>query len=200
MLELHYAPKTISVAVAIALEETGQTYTLRKVDFASGAQQGAAYLKLNPKGRVPTLIADGATLTETGAILEFIAPKLVPQDPWAAAKMRELSYYLAGTMHVAHAHKMRGARWVDDAAAQEAMQAKVPETMTACCAYLEATLALAPFAMGAEMTAVDPYLFMVAGWAEGDGVDMGQFPKLRGFLEMMTARDSVKIVTAKGLL
>ena len=64
MLKLHYAPGTISVAVAIALEEAGLAYEPVKVDFASAEQTAAPYLALNPKGRVPTLVTEaGTTLT-----------------------------------------------------------------------------------------------------------------------------------------
>ena len=107
MLKLHYAPGTISVAVAIALEEAGLAYEPVKVDFASAEQTAAPYLALNPKGRVPALIGDdGTVMTETGALLDYIAalaPQagLLPADAQSAAHMRGVMYYLASTMHVA---------------------------------------------------------------------------------------------------
>ena len=58
MLILHYAPNTISVAVAIGLEETRVDYDPVKVDFANAAQTKAEYLAINPKGRVPTLVTE----------------------------------------------------------------------------------------------------------------------------------------------
>ncbi len=200
MLKLHYAPRTISIATAIALEEVGAAYEAVPVDFASGAQHGADYLAVNPKGRVPALETPGGILTETGALLEYAAPALVPDDPLNAARMRELMYYLASTMHVAHAHKMRGSRWADQQSSFDDMAAKVPETMTACCDYLEATLPLAPFALGSAMTCADPYLYMVLSWAPGDGVDIAAFPKLSAFAAMMQARDSLKTLTKRGFL
>ncbi len=200
MLRLHYAPRTISVATAIALEEAGVAYEGVLVDFASGAQQGAAYLAVNPKGRVPTLETPDGIMTETGALLEYVAPALVPGDPWQAARMREVMYYLASTMHVAHAHKMRGNRWADQQSSFDDMTAKVPETMTACCQYVEDTLPLAPFALGDKMSCADPYLYMILSWAPGDGVDMAPFPKLRAFMAMMEGRASVTSLTARGFL
>ncbi|MEO1778732.1 MAG: glutathione S-transferase N-terminal domain-containing protein, partial [Pseudomonadota bacterium] len=110
-MKLFAAPGTISVAVAIALEEAGVAYDLHMLDFASGAQRDAAYRAINPKGRVPALALDsGTVLTETGAILDFVAahdPRLMPADPVHAAQARAVMYYLASTMHVNHAHKMR---------------------------------------------------------------------------------------------
>ena len=200
MLTLHIAPGTVAVASAVMLREAGVEHRLVKVDFAAQEQRSAAYLAKNPKGRVPLLETPEGLLTETGAILECIAPAYVPRDPWAAAQMRETMYYLASTMHVAHAHKMRGTRWADREESLADMRAKVPETMTACCAYLEGHLALAPFAQGSEITCADPYLFAVLRWSPGDRVEMAAFPKLSAFLAMMAARDSVTSLAAEGWL
>jgi len=202
-MHLHYAPGTVAISVAIALEEAGLAHEATALDFSNGDQRSADYLALNPKGRVPALITDAGVLTETGAILDYIgtrAPELVPADPFHAARMREAMYYLASTLHVAHAHKLRGARWADQPTSIADMQAKVPETMTACCAYLEARYEFAPFTLGQQLTLADPYMFVACGWATGDGVDMAAFPKLSAFLTMMRDRDSVQAVIAKGML
>ena len=84
MMDLFYAPETVSVVVAITLEEAGISYTPRRVDFASAEQAQAPYPSVNPKGRVPALVTDFGALTETGAILDYIAtmsPALIPDDP-----------------------------------------------------------------------------------------------------------------------
>ena len=91
------------------------------------------YLAVNSKGRVPTLEVGGERLTETGAILDYIASlapqaNLVPDDPLKAAYMRSVMYFLASTMHVNHAHKARGSRWADRPESHADMTAKVPAT------------------------------------------------------------------------
>lgn len=202
-MELFYTPGTISVVIAIALEEAGIAYTPRLVDFASGEQTKEPYLTLNPKGRVPALVTPQGTLTETGAILDYIgtmAPDLIPSDPFQAGKMREVMYYVASTFHVAHAHKMRGSRWADQEASFADMRAKVPQTVGACCAYLESTYPLNPFVLGSDFTLADPYLYVVSTWGAGDGVDMANYPKLSAFMDTMRARKSVQAVIAKGML
>lgn len=202
MLTLHYAPKTISIAVAIALEEAGIAYDAVAVDFASGAQAKEPYLSVNPKGRVPALVTGAGTLTETGAILEYIGEtsgQMLPDTPLAMARMREVMFYLASTMHVNHAHKMRGHRWADQQSSFDDMTAKVPQTMAASCAYLEDMLSLDPF-VSKDISLADPYLFVVLNWVPGDGVDLSDYPKLAAFVRMMQARPSVQAVTAKGML
>ena len=206
MLKLYYFPGTISVAVAITLQEAGLEYDPVKVDFAAAEQTKPDFLALNPKGRVPALVTDNGTiLTETGALLDYIADLkpdagLVPQDAEDAAHMRAVMYYLASTMHVAHAHKMRGSRWADQQSSFDDMTAKVPETMTACAQYVETECLRGAYANGDYLTLADPYLFVVCNWLKGDGVNLSDFPKISAFLSLMESRDSVKAVRAKGIL
>lgn len=204
-MNLFLAKGTISIAAAIALEEAGLSYEPVVMDFAAGEQTKPAYLAINPKGRVPCLITDHGALTETGAILDYIAalaPQagLIPEDAFAAAKMREAMYYIASTFHVNHAHKMRGHRWADNEASFADMRAKVPQTMAASCAYLEAEVLRGPFVLGDRFTLTDAYLFVVATWLAGDGVEVSLFPKLSGFVAAMEARESVRTVRARGWL
>ncbi|NOD30453.1 glutathione S-transferase family protein [Ruegeria atlantica] len=204
-MQLYYAPRTISVAVAIALEETGLKYEAVKLDFAGGEQTKPAYKQINPKGRVPALVMDGGILTETGALLEFVAAKapetgLVPADPVMAARMREGMFYLASTMHVNHAHKMRGHRWADKKSSWNDMKDKVARTMTASCDYISSNGLRGPFVLGEAFSLADAYLYVVCSWLEGDGVDVSAFPKIVAFRKAMEARPSVQAVRAAGML
>jgi glutathione S-transferase len=204
MLNLHYAPGTISAAVAITLHEAGLEFSTTRVDFKSAEQTTAAYHSINPKGRVPALETPQGVLTETGAILEYIAAiapnsTLVPTDPFAAANMRALMYYLASTMHINHAHGMRGARWASQQSSFKDMAAKVPETMAASCAYVE-TLITGPLVMGTNLTLADPYLFTVCSWLKGDGVDISAYPKLAAFFASMKTRPSVIATARAGII
>lgn len=206
MLKLHYAPGTISIAVAIALEEAGLAYEPVKVDFANAEQTQAAYLALNPKGRVPVLVTEGgAVMTETGALLDYIAARvpdagLTPADAEDAAHMRSVMYYLASTMHVAHAHKMRGPRWADQPSSHEDMRARVTGNMADCAAYVNAHCLRGDYVLGDSFSIADPYLFVVCNWLKGDGVDPSDYPAIAAFMARMEARDSLKAVRAKGML
>lgn len=206
MLKLYYAPGTISIAVAIALEEAGLPYEAIKVDFATAAQTKPAYLAINPKGRVPALVTQaGTVLTETGALLEYIAARvpdarLMPSDPEEATHMRSVMFYMASTMHVAHAHKMRGSRWADQQSSWEDMTAKVPQTMAACADFVQSDCLRGDFVMGEAFSVADAYAFMVCNWMEGDGVPASNYPKIGNFLATMENRDSVKAMRARGML
>lgn len=193
-LTLHLAPGTIALASHAALEEVGAEHRLAWLNFKAGDQGSDAYLAVNPKGRVPALETPRGVLTETIAILEWIAETypdaaLMPSDPWARARARETMTYLASTAHVNHAHKLRGHRWADDPAAHEAMRAKVPETMAASAGWLEARME-GDWVVG-RFSVADLYLWAVTRWLEGDGVPLGGYPRLRAHHDRVRARPAV---------
>jgi glutathione S-transferase len=196
------APGTCARATHIALHEAGADFELVRLDFAAEQQRGTEYLRINPKGRVPALATERGVLTETPALLVFVAQSfpqkgLMPvDDPFAFARMQEMHSYLASTMHVAHAHKRRGARWADDPAAIEAMRRKVPQTMSACAELLEGRLE-GPWVLGDRYSVADPYLFTVAGWLEADGVDTSTLPRLLAHRARMSERPAVQRALAE---
>jgi len=198
MLKLYYAPGTCALASHISLEETGAAYETVRLNFANGEQRKPDYLAVNSKGRVPALVTDRGVLTETPAILAFIAQSfpaagLAPlDDAFAFAQAQAFNNYLCSTVHVAHAHRLRGSRWADDEAAIDAMKKKVPQTVGECFELIEKEMIAGPWVMGDGYTICDPYLFTIARWLEGDGVDIGRFPKVKEHYARMEARPAVQ--------
>ena len=198
MLTLYYATNTCALASHIALEEAGAAFDTRRVDFAAAEQTKPDYLKINPKGRVPTLMTGRGALTETPAILAYIAQshpeaKLAPiDDPFAFAELQAFMSYLCATVHVAHAHRVRGYRWADDPAAHEAMKKKVPQSVGACFDLIERKMFRGPWAIGDAYTVADPYLFTLARWMEVDGVDPRAYPRVLDHRDRMAERPAVQ--------
>ncbi len=192
----YYAPMTVSVASHIVLEEIGAPYETRKLDFGNTEQQSPEYLAVNPKGRVPSLVTDQGIITETPAILAYLAQsfpehKLAPKESFAFAKLQEFNCYLCATVHVAHAHKMRGKRWARDETAIAEMTANVPRTMTDCFRLIEDEMFTGPWVLGDQFTVSDAYLFTIAQWLEGDSVDINQFPRVAEHSQRMLQREAV---------
>ncbi|OBZ95931.1 glutathione S-transferase [Pararhizobium polonicum] len=202
MLKLYVTPATCSLASQIALEEGGAVYAVERIDFARQEQRSPDFLRVNPKGRVPALVTDRGVLTETPAILAFIGQSFpesiigVPKDPFEFARIQSFNAYLCSTVHVAHAHKRRGSRWADDPAAIEAMTLKVASNMGDCFELIENTMFAGPWVMGETYSIADPYLFTLAGWLEGDGVDPARFPKVLEHRQRMADRPAVKAALA----
>jgi len=205
MLKLFYAVGTCALASHIALEEAGAEYAAVRLDFGANDQRKPEYLKINPKGRVPALITDAGILTETPAILAYIAqvfPKadLAPlADPFAIARVQAFNSYLCSTAHVNHAHLGRGSRWADNAASIEDMKRKVPKNVGESFALMESEMVEGPWVMGKAYTICDPYLFTVARWLERDSVDIARFPKIHEHHKRMAERPAVKKALAEQL-
>jgi len=203
MLKLFYAPGSCSLASHIVLEEAGADYELVGMDTKAGDQRTPEYLAINPKGRVPALATDRGVLTETPAILAFVAQsypaaRLAPlDDPFAFAQAQAFNSYLCATVHVAHAHKHRGYRWADAPEALAELTRKVPETVAACFRLIEDEMLAGPYVLGPDYSICDAYLFTLADWLEGDGVDPRQFPKVHEHRERIRTRPAVRKVLAQ---
>ena len=200
MLTLYYAPHTCALATHIVLEETGAAYAGKRIDFASNQQRSPEYLRINPKGRVPALVTDRGILTETPAMLAFVAQSFprsdlaLMSDPFAFAQVQSFNSYLCSHLHVAHAHRMRGYRWVDadDTHSIAAMQRKVPQSVGEAFALVEHEMLKGPWVMGERYTICDPYLFTLAQWLEADGVDPAKIPRVVDHRRRMSERPGVR--------
>jgi glutathione S-transferase len=202
MLTLYYAPGPCALASHLALEYAGAAYQVVRVDFASQQQRSPEFLRVNPKGRVPALVTDRGVLTETPALLQYIGQQfpqagLVPlDDPFLMARVNEFNSYLCSTVHIAHAHRMRGYRWSDDAQAIESMKKKVPQNIADCFALIEREMLAGPWVLGERFSICDPYLFTLASWMKGDGVDIAGYPKVADHQARMNADPVVVKVLA----
>lgn len=191
---------TCSLASHIALEEAGAAYEVSRLNFAQNEQRSADYLKINPKGRVPALLTDRGILTETPAILTYIAQMfpaagLAPQgDPFELARLQAFTAWLCSTVHPNHAHGSRGARWSDDPAVIAGLKVKVPQNMTENFLQIETDYLQGPWVMGERYSVADCYLYTVACWLEGDGVDVSRLPRVLDHRARVAARPAVKRV------
>jgi glutathione S-transferase len=199
MLKFYYAKNSAAYAPHILLEDIGVEYEAVLIDFKAGEQRSPDYLAVNPKGRLPSLVTDQGVLTETLAILVYLAQthpehRLIPSDPFNFARAQAFNSYMASTVHVAHAHKHRGHRWADDAAAHESMRAKVLENMTEYAQMIETHYLDGPYVLGESYSICDPYLALVTRWFKDDGVSLDAFPKIIAHDALMRQRPSMKRV------
>ncbi len=102
-MKLYGMGKSRSFRALWALEEAGIEYEYVAVEFASSAENGALseeYKKLNHQGKVPTLVDGDLVLTESGAILNYIAANsadltLIPSNSLVRrAKYDEMMFFV----------------------------------------------------------------------------------------------------------
>lgn len=185
MLHFYYAPRCCALASHIVLEEVGAEYKRTRLDFKKQEQRSPAYLAINPKARVPALVTSQGVLTETPAMLVYLAQlypaaKLIPfDDQWAFAQVQSFNAYLCATVHVAEAHWQRGNRWVDpdDSHAIAALKRKVPTSVFDAFELVERNLT-GEWVMGDTFSICDPYLFTLAQWMEFYGVNVSGLPRV----------------------
>lgn len=198
MYTLFYSPNACSLASHIALAESGLPYEVRRVNFAENEQRSPEYLKHNPNGRVPALVTEKGTLIESPAILAFIAQsapdaKLAPlDDPFEFARMQGFNSFIASSLHVAYAHNKRGYRWADGQEALDAMKRKVVPNMRMYFGMVENDFLTGPWVLGEAYSVADPYLFTMADWLEGLGIDREEFPKVADHYCRMMERPAVQ--------
>jgi glutathione S-transferase len=102
MYVLHYAPDNASLIVRLVLDGAGIPYRTALVDRRTRQQDGPAYRALNPTGLIPTLETRHGPLSETGAILLWLADthRLAPAPDQAdrPAFLKWL-FFLSNTAH-----------------------------------------------------------------------------------------------------
>jgi glutathione S-transferase len=199
--KLYYAPGACSLASHVALEEVGLPYETQKLDLAAGDQRSEAYLKVNPRGRVPTLVVDGQVLTENVGILTYLGggyPKanLWPQKTWDQAKLVSTLAWCSNTVHPTYAHVVRAARYADEESAQEAIKAKARTTFEGYLKEIDRLLEGHKWAVANQFTVADPYLLVFYRWGNRAKMDVRSLRNYSALVDRVMARPAVKKVMA----
>lgn len=177
-LALYLAPGSSSMAPHIALHEAGAAFEARPLSFARHEHRDAAYLAVNPEGKVPTLLIDGRALTEVAAILFYIArrfpdPALLPAgDIEAEARVISWMSFLAAAVHPARRQGI--------------------EHANAVFALADRRLGAAPWCVGGAFSIADIHLFRLF-WRFRNSLHPpdAAFPNLIAHYQRMMARDAV---------
>ncbi|MEM6482207.1 MAG: glutathione S-transferase family protein [Pseudomonadota bacterium] len=204
---LYSYPDCASHVVRMVLEELGASYRDEIVDMARGLHRNEEFLRLNPRGMVPVL-ADtdtGATLSETGAILTYLAERsgrLAP--PVSRSQERAIFlqwlYFLSNSLHADAQLQYYTERYVGDALA-DAARPNVHTRIRAHFAMIEAALAehRGPWLLGEELSMCDFYLGGCARWSQIaprhaplEPEAITGHPHLNALLERLETRESVK--------
>ena len=174
MIRLHYYPGNASLVTHVLLEELGVPYELALVDRDVDAQSSPAYLKLNPTGRIPVLEDGDLVVFETAAIVLHLldtrgggaAAPLVPAvGTPERARFYQWLMYLTNTVQ-AEAHPFfYPDKHTTDPGGAAVVKAKADERLCEMFALLDRELAASgPYLLGAQYSAVDPYLAMLVRW------------------------------------
>ncbi len=191
-MRLYYAPGACSLAVHVALRETGAPFQLEKVDLQNKrTEHGRDYREVNPKGSVPALQLDsGDVLTEAAVCLQYVAD-LAPQKRLAPGAGTMARYRLMEWLNYisSELHKTFGRLFHEDRQdrREEALAMLRPRF-----AYVARNLASTDFLMGPDFTVADAYLYAVLNWTHFLKIDLGPWPALGDFVARVSRRPSVQ--------
>jgi glutathione S-transferase len=196
MLTLYYAPGACSLAAHIVLEESGEKYEAKRVDFSKAEQRSEAYLKINPQGRVPVLLLDnGEPLPENTAILPYLGKRfgMWPKDAAAEARALSLIGFFAGSVHPAHAHISRPERYASDTSYFPNIQEQGRKTFQLHLKQIDERLAGREWLSDAYST-LDPYAFTFYTWGVRREIPMAELKNYTAHKDRMLARPAVRRV------
>lgn len=199
MLTLYFCPGACSTASHIGLEEAGAQYVEKPIMLPKGEQKTEAYLKVNPRGKVPALDVDGKILTENTAILTWVAQKyadkkLMPSDPFEMARAISTMAWFSNIVHPSYTHYMRPERFAPDAAAQPSVKEAGKSAFWTNLQEIDGLLAGKTWMMGNDFSVVDGYALVFYGWGIRAELPVKELKNYTAFIERMLKRPAVKKV------
>jgi len=208
MYKLYWSPGSAAMAPHALLNEIGKPVELIKIDDEKNEQKSAAYMKLNPHGRVPTLIYDGSKLMyESAAICLFLterhpeaglAPR--PGDPDRGLFLQWMAY-LTNTLQEALMHYWHGEYFIDGEAQTKQMSLKAERRCDTMFGFLDGVLAQSgPFLCGKNFYVCDYYAAMMARWTRKMEKPAITHPEIRRLVRHCLARPAyAKMLSAEGI-
>ena len=203
MYTLYYAPGAASLVVHWLLIELGVEHELKHLDIAAREHKTPEYLALNPAGVVPTLIVDGAPVTECAALMLLLAERHREAGLEPAPGSRERALYLQWTLHLANTLQPAFRLWwypseAAGAEHEDAGKAMAEQRIDAVFTRLDTHLAAhGPYICGDQVRAVDFYATMLMRWSRNMPKPATAWPALAAFAARMKARPSFRTLYAR---
>ncbi|APW36093.1 glutathione S-transferase [Rhodoferax koreense] len=206
MIELHYYPSNASMAPHLLLEELGTPFRLCLVDRAHEAHKSPDYLKLNPNGLIPVLRDGELVLYEAAAICLHLVDTHPQAElaPRVGSSERAHFYkwlmWMTNTLQATLTLYFYPERWAspDQLQGATALKARAEAKVGALLEQIEAEFERhgGPWLLGAQYTALDPYLLMLCRWTREFGRPARSLPQLGAYLHRMLQRPAVQKVFA----
>ena len=204
MLTLYFSPGACSTASHIGLEESGAEYQERPTLLMKGEHKTESYLKINPRGKVPALEADGRIITENTAILTYIArrcpeKKLLPDEPIALAQCISFMAWLSNTVHPSFTHFFKPDKFASSESAQADVKQMGRQTFFENLKEVDSLLAGKQWVMGDQFTVADAYATVFYGWGVRAELPVKELANYTAWKDRMLGRPAVrKVLESEG--
>jgi glutathione S-transferase len=201
-LQLYYSPMACSLSCHVALEESGLRYDTVEINTKTEVNLTPYYRGINPLGKVPALAIEGSILTESAAILSYIAD-LVPEKgllPPAGSRARAFAHewlnFLSSTVHVAFRPVFRPERLIDDATCLDGLRRMGVAQVIEVLKHADARFGRGPYTLGETFSLCDGYLLVFYLWSKRPqfASDVPRFPALHTMARLVLMRPAVQLV------
>ncbi len=203
-IKLYYYPGTCSRGPMVGLEEAGAPYDMELVVFVRGENKSPSYLKLNPNGKVPTMVVDGVSITETSAMMLFLArafpeARLLPfgKGEVADAKITADVIWCSASVHPNVFHTRLPQFFCDNEAGMTRVREMAMERLARDFQQVEDRLSAGPWFFGEQWSVVDAYLSWAWYRLNGTDFDFSPYPRFADMYERVLKRPSVERALAK---
>lgn len=204
MYTLYWAKGSANMVCHAALIEMGVPFKLVEIDVDNGQQKSPEYLKLNPNARLPTLVEDGRVMYESAAILLYLCEKhpqaglMPPVGSPERARFLQWLFYLTNTPQEALMNWWHADNYLSKSDEQAALKAGAEQRLARMWTLLDREIA-SPYMLGANCTAIDLFLTMVAHWSRKFAKPARSYPKIGKLMALVEARPSwQKMMTDEG--
>jgi glutathione S-transferase len=194
-LTLHYAPQSRSLGSLVLLEELGAPYDLHVMSLNDGDQRQPAYLAINPMGKVPAIVHNGALITEQAAIFIYLADLLAQaalapaiDDPLRGPYLRWMVFYGSCFEPAVVDHSLQR----EPAPKRRSPYGSYDDVL----AVVAAQLAKGPYLLGERFSAADVLWASALNWTTHFGV-VPLLPAFKAYIDRVTSRPAYKRATAK---
>ncbi len=192
-MKLYFSPAYCSLAVHIALRESGLAFELARVDtVAATVEGGANFREVNPRGYVPVLeLPDGSRHTEVSALLQYVGDAASGTGLMPAAASRARFEVLQWLNFIATELHKSFSPWLFHKETADSTRRDVKAKIVARLGDLEARLVERDWLVGDRFTVADAYAFTIVRWAPMIGMSLAAFPNLVAYLARIEARPAV---------
>jgi glutathione S-transferase len=195
-MKLYFTPGYCSLAVHIALRESGVPFSLEKVDTTS-----PEFRKINPRGYVPVLeLDDGTRHTEAAALLQYVGDLAPATGLMPAAGSRERFQVLQWLTFISSELHKAFSPWIFHKETADTTRQAVKDKIATRFAELDAHLAKNEWLAGRIFTVADAYAFAIVNWVPWVGMNLSAWPHLAAYMDRVRARSQVRAaLDAEGL-
>lgn len=191
-MKLYEFPPTRSIRARWTLQELGVDFEAVRVNMLAGEHKAPAYLKVNPAGKLPALVDGDIVLTESIAIVLYLAEKypekrLIPTDPVQRAELYRWLLFATTELEQPLWRMARNASLYPEDRRLPADIENAREDFKPMAAVLEDHMKGREFVVGDSVSVADFVAAYTLDWASEVGLLEG-FPRLKAYMERMYER------------